>query len=472
MNLFGNVNPNQLSIRFLASQEPAEHYSRVHENQFGIALICQLSQGNLTNLLTIDRRNLKALKELLEPIKELVDVFYSPSEFHVAKRTIDQLAKVNAFFIDLDRKLFKNTPENQSYNWTNQLNRTVAIDSIFRFIESRELPLPKLIVWTGNGYHLYWLLDNESYHCLPYWSKLQKDLIELLKPIGADPACCDPTRILRLAGTRHSNGNLVEFYECETAEPRWKLREIYSIIYLAYKKFVAIPKNPDQAKRINQRAKTRKILKPNPGWKNISSFYKLVLDDLIKIAKSHPNEKIPEGFRDKWLFIASVALSYICWDAFTLTRQILEYGRNWTTLTDREILHYSSTVRKRANRFYQELQEYQNGIRGHKPPNYRYSLTVKEMLSELKQIIPVALYAKLRAIIPPQLRQVRKYLHNHNPDPRLKRNQRKKGKSAERRTLAAYARSLHDQGLSYPAIAEKLGVHHSTIYRWLKLNSQ
>ena len=467
-----SIEHQQISFRFMKGNEPDEHYSRVHQNQYGISFICQLSQGNLINLLTIDPSKLLALQNLLQPIKNLIDIFYSPSEFHSTRRTTDQLAKINAFFIDLDRKLFKNTPENQPYNWTNQINRLTAIDIIFRFVESRNLPMPKLIVWTGNGYHLYWLLENESYHCLPYWSKLQKDLIELLRPIGADPACCDPTRILRLAGSRHSNGRPVEFYECLSIKSRWKLRELYPIIYSAYKDFIVIPKNPNQAEQINQRAKARKILRFNPGWKNISSFYKVVLVDLVRIAECHSNKQIPEGFRDEWMFICSVALSYICSDPFSLAQEILNYGSTYTSLTRKEIMSYSSTVRKKANKYYQEFRAYQNGIRENKPPNYRYNLTVKEILSRLEWIIPASLYSDLRAIVPTQLKTKRKYEHNHNPDPKLKRNQRKKGKSVERRALAAYAKHLHDQGLTHRQIAEKLGVTDRTIRNWLAIRNK
>jgi hypothetical protein len=464
-----SIRHEQLSLRFVKGNEPDAHYSLVHQNQYGISFICQLSQGNLTNLLTIDPSKLSALQSLLEPIKNLIDVFYSPSEFRSTRRTIDQLAKVNAFFIDLDRKLFKNTPENQPYNWTNQINRIAAIDIIFRFVESRKLPLPRLIVWTGNGYHLYWLLENESHHCLPYWSLLQRDLIELLRPIGADPACCDPTRILRLAGSLHSNRRPVEFYECLSIKSRWKLRELYPIIYSAYKDFIAIPKNPHQAEQINQRARTRKILRPNPGWKNISSFYTVTLDDLVRIAECHPNRQIPEGFRDEWLFVCSISLSYVCCDPFSLAQEILNYGTTYTSLTRKQIMSYTSTVRKRANRYYQELKAYQNGISEHEPPNYRYKLTVREILFRLEPIIPAPLYSDLRAIVPSRLKKERKYQQNHNPDPKLKRNQRKKGKSAERRALAAYACHLHNRGLNPRQIALELGVDRSTIYRWLKL---
>ena len=469
-----NANPNpdpprQLSLRFLKGSDPATHYSKVLRNQYGVSLICQIINGNVSRQITVFKKDLSRLNQLLNPIKFQTNYYYSPSEFKKPRRIGTELAKINALFVDLDKKLFLNTPENQPYNWVSQLNRLVAIDAILTFVESRNLPLPRLIIWTGNGYHLYWLLLNESHHCLKYWSLLQKDLIELLRPIGADPACCDATRLLRLAGTRHANGNLVEFYEVQDAKEQWKLREIYQPIYSAFQKFIA-PKKITQlsTKSPKEQPTTRRILKPNPGWKKIESYFMLLLEDLIKIAEAQPDKKIPKGWRNFWVYCVAVALAYLCTNEVALVREILNLGKTFTDLPEKQIFSNTSTIRKKANQYYRLNWQYMNGLIDEKPPEPRYKLSVKKVLSLLDFIIPVWLYHDLRVIVPYQLKAQRKFQQNHNPDPRLKRNQRKKGKSAERRALAAYAKHLHDQGLTHRQIAEKIGVHAYTVYRWLK----
>jgi hypothetical protein len=465
--------PNQLSLRFLKGHDPSDHFSKVVHNQFGVSLICQIINGNVTRQIAIFKKDLVRLNELLNPVKFQTNYYYSPSEFKNPRRIAAELVKVNCLAIDLDKKLFVNSLENQPYNWVCHVNRLAAIDVILRFIESRDLPLPKLIVWTGNGFHLYWLLLNESYHCAKYWSLLQKDLIELLRPIGADPACCDVTRLLRLAGTRHANGNISEFYELQEAKERWKLREIYKPIYSAFQTFIA-PKKIQQfpTKPPKKQPTQRRILKPNPGWKKIESYFSLVIEDLIKIAEAQPNQKIPKGWRNFWVYCVAVALAYLCTNEIALVREILSLGKTFTDLPEKQIFSNTSTIRKKANQYYRLNWQYLNGLIDERPPEPRYKLSVKKVLSLLDFIIPVSLYHDLRAIVPYQLKAQRKFQQNHNPDPRLKRNQRYKTNAAQRRAMQAYARHLHDQGLSYPAIAEKLGVHCSTIYRWLKSHSQ
>ena len=465
-----NPNPNpphQLSLRFLKGSDPATHYSKVLRNQYGVSLICQIINGNVSHQITVFKKDLSRLNKLLNPIKFQTNYYYSPSEFKKPRRIGTELAKINALFVDLDKKLFLNTPENQPYNWVSQLNRLAAIDAILTFVESRSLPLPRLIIWTGNGYHLYWLLLNESHHCLKYWSLLQKDLIELLRPIGADPACCDATRLLRLAGTRHENGNLVEFYEVQDAKEQWKIREIYQPIYSAFQKaFIGSSERPQPPKK---QPTKRRILKPNPGWKKIESYFRLLLEDLIKIAEAQPNQKIPKGWRNFWLYCAAVALAYLCTNEIALVQEILNLGKTFTDLPEKQIFSNTSTIRKKANQYYRLNWQYLNGLIDEKPPELRFKLSVKKVLSLLDFIIPAPLYSDLRAIVPYQIKLQRKWEQNHNPDPKLKRNQRKKGKSAERRALASYAHHLRKQGLTHRQIAEEIGVHPYTVYRWLKL---
>ena len=66
------------------------------------------------------------------------------------------------------------------------------------FIESRPFP-PSIIIDTGGGFHLYWLLDGG------YNINNQSNTKELLKKFallnGGDPGCSDLARVLRLPGT-------------------------------------------------------------------------------------------------------------------------------------------------------------------------------------------------------------------------------------------------------------------------------
>ena len=65
----------------------------------------------------------------------------------------------------------------------------------------RKLPKPALVVFTGGGFHVYWLLaeplDVRGHDGVALASHCLRGFVAY----GADPACVDASRILRLAGT-------------------------------------------------------------------------------------------------------------------------------------------------------------------------------------------------------------------------------------------------------------------------------
>lgn len=84
---------------------------------------------------------------------------------------------------------------------------------------------PSIVVQSRNGKHVYWLLDQAGdVTALPTWSAVQGALAEKL---GADVACTDPSRVMRLPGLRHLKSDPfdVELLECHK-ERRYELEEI------------------------------------------------------------------------------------------------------------------------------------------------------------------------------------------------------------------------------------------------------
>ncbi len=63
-------------------------------------------------------------------------------------------------------------------------------------IEAAGLPAPTMLIFSGHGFHAYWLLAAAVTN-LAAWRELMKDLAAVL---GSDPKICNPERIMRLPG--------------------------------------------------------------------------------------------------------------------------------------------------------------------------------------------------------------------------------------------------------------------------------
>jgi hypothetical protein len=83
---------------------------------------------------------------------------------------------------------------------------------------------PSMIIQSRNGKHVYWLLDLEKEADLSQWSAVQEAIAAKL---GADVACKDPPRVMRLPGLRHLKGDPFDvcLLECHS-ERRYKLEQI------------------------------------------------------------------------------------------------------------------------------------------------------------------------------------------------------------------------------------------------------
>jgi len=82
-------------------------------------------------------------------------------------------------------------------------------------LEDAGIPLPTLVVFSGCGLHLLWILEAEGAEAYPFrqvaFRKCQERLIEIFSKYGADANPKDPTRYLRLEGsTHHIDGPVVE----------------------------------------------------------------------------------------------------------------------------------------------------------------------------------------------------------------------------------------------------------------------
>jgi hypothetical protein len=126
--------------------------------------------------------------ELLEHDFEIENVYISLNTFYSTFRRLEYLKELKAQFIDLDIYKTKFTKEQIIMNLEeNYFNKSI--------------PMPNMIVDSGRGFYLIWLINSVPSKALPLWKAVEEYLYSVLKPLGADRQALDPTRVLRVPGS-------------------------------------------------------------------------------------------------------------------------------------------------------------------------------------------------------------------------------------------------------------------------------
>ena len=376
------------------------------------------------------------IPEILRADAGKADRFITVNEFD-GWRYIRLLRSLRALYVDLD----------------DQTDSYAVLDAL----TDAKLPGPNIIVSSGTGLHLYWLLEPLPPQALPVWQRCQDALIKVLKPLGADSAAKDCTRLLRVVGTRN-RGEEVKAIVLDGHH--WALRQIaFEILW-----------TEGRGKKPAGEVRDIRARRASPDKAIRGSIYERwhhVYRDLLRISEYH-HHAIPQGSRDKWLFLAGVALSW-----FThpqgIEDELLSLGGAHTDLNDREVAQAGQPSLKRA------LQ----AAGGHKiewagqavDPRYRFRRqTLHDWIGDL---IPAGLLPKMRAIIPDGLANERK---TDREKTRSARNRATEGRYATHYTKAgarssneekrATARLLRAQGHTYREIANIFGISVSTAHAW------
>ena len=410
--------------------EGIEHFECFHKEAHGTVLVWEALKD--------DKRWTKLRPEdpmipvFLKGLQGQRDTFLSVNEFD-GWRLVRLLRSLRALYVDLDG--------------VNHLQE------VFDLLFEKRLPNPSLVIFSGQGMHLYWLLEPMGPKVLPVWQKMQDVLVRALGELGADPKARDCTRVLRLVGTVNSKNSEVVRGLVLTGE-RWKLHELANEI-LGYRE----PRKKGQVRDLRAQAAKKGRETPRKIAGSIYERWYRVYQDLNRIAEYHGG--IPEGHRDEWLFLAGVSLSWFT-TAEALQDEIEDAARTFTKgLQEGEVAKVAKLLQRKAEAASRgEKIEYQGE---QVDPRYRFRRS--SLYKRLKGIIPDGLLLKLRAVIPDRLAMERKRErdrarwqdHNTGEGVRLGNEDKK-----------ASARLMKAQGNSMRFIARQLGVDPKTIRRWCR----
>jgi len=130
----------------------------------------------------------------IDAVQGEADVWLSQCEFRQPNRRASNLLRLPMLFTDLDtyRQEWCFPPEKM-------------VELVRNHCTQVGLPQPSLIVFSGRGLQLKWLLTATiPSQALPRWNICQLTLVARLSNFGADPASRDASRVLRVPGTINS----------------------------------------------------------------------------------------------------------------------------------------------------------------------------------------------------------------------------------------------------------------------------
>ena len=138
------------------------------------------------------------MAQVLDGLDQAVDTYMSQATFFRPNRRAVNLWRLPLCFIDLDIYRAQGAIDPR---WSPER----ACRAVLRWLADQGIPEPSLVVSSGQGLYLKWLLSGAlPQAALCRWNLVQCELLSRLAPLGADPKSRDCSRVLRLVRTVNS----------------------------------------------------------------------------------------------------------------------------------------------------------------------------------------------------------------------------------------------------------------------------
>lgn len=246
---------------------------------------------------------LSVMQEAMECLPRDTDAWISQGEFTRPNRQVVNLARIRVCWVDLDT--YK-TPYGE-YS-PDQVTRAVLLH-----LSDLNLPLPTHVLFSGRGLQIKWVLERPiPSEALPRWNAVQRHLAKALESFGADMAAKDASRVLRVVGTVNTRSSRL-------VREVWSNDELESWDFdLLAEEVLPLSREVIAAKRVQSKGQVVLV----PRWRSreegrlrfsANQLWWDRLADLRHLALLRgwdTDEGVPQGYRDVYLFLSSVALSW------------------------------------------------------------------------------------------------------------------------------------------------------------------
>ncbi|WP_143593953.1 hypothetical protein [Thioclava sp. F36-7] len=210
----------------------------------------------------------------------------------------EQLKSLNALYVDLD---WHKTDE-----WRGQSPDGVEA-AILRHVCASNLPAPSVVLRSGRGSALIWLIDEMPPQALPRWQSTTRALGDMFARFGVDRASQEAARVFRLPGSiNEKSGRRVRVSGGSAA--RHDFDALSDEIFQA----AGLPTRTEfQLLRAEKRAKRRPNINPRemPFGLPPAARFRQIRDDLEAIRVAHGGQ-LPEGMRNAWVHLYATSLTH------------------------------------------------------------------------------------------------------------------------------------------------------------------
>lgn len=300
----------------------AEHEQYHQQGSWGFFSLLTRPQGGKA---TQTSHRLDLMPRVISLVNPKIDTWLSQAEFAKPNRRVVNLARIGLLFTDLD--CYKE-------QWAQGKNPDQLAAGLLYFCQQEGIPAPSIIVFSGRGLQVKWLLDGTlPRQALTRWNACQRELVDKLRPLGADPAARDASRVLRLVDTVNTKSGelcrVVHVTQNDEGQPiRYGFELLCEAILPIARWDIAKTK-----KATNDRIERLHLIEGTKARSNLKGFSGRTLawhrlDDLRKLAEIRGG--VGEGQRMQHLFwqlnfllLSGASNSELMWhEAAELARQI------------------------------------------------------------------------------------------------------------------------------------------------------
>ncbi|GAB6178966.1 hypothetical protein JCM14036_02850 [Desulfotomaculum defluvii] len=247
-----------------------------------------------------------------------IDTYILQNTLYKPERRIENIKQFRACYLDLDCYLLNMVPG-------------YVIDELEKGYFQRSVPEPNLIIHSGRGINLIWLIEPVPYNALPLWMAVQRYLVAQLKGVGVDSKATDPVRVFRLAGSVNSKNDARV-----TVEYRHNLK--YTLRQIQEEYLPEIKPRKGQKSKSGQSAKVHKLF-------NVYTLHGARLFDITKLVELR-NYNVT-GYREIILFLYRYWSCCFLSDPGDALRQTLEINESFTEpLPHREVVKATESAEK------------------------------------------------------------------------------------------------------------------------------
>lgn len=383
------------------------------------------------------------------------DCYISQAGFSGARRVTANVSALPAAIVDLDTYKVAGLDG-------------CPIDELVDRITAQHpwLPFPTEVFFSGRGHYAKWVftqpLDREQLH---RWQAVTDALIGLLRPFGADPACRDAARVLRVVGSvNQKSGREVLGYQ---SGPAVSFERLERLVLTHAAPVLSPPRKPrlEVVQRLEEDfdgnlvpVSEPRVSRATPA--QLLNPYKLAsdrMDDYALLAQLRGSPRLSD-YRHRLLFHYAVAGAWY-WSNPAQAREELQHfaGQHFAGSDRYNFRRVQSVIDLMEKQLVGRVAKIENGDR----LDWRYRYQNRTIIRALE--ITAQEQSSLRTIIGPEEVKTRR------TERRRKAGMVERGEwlspAQERRSKALLMRS---QGMAQAAIARELGVTQGRVSQILK----